>query len=431
MRYLDENGLLYVIQKVKSWLNNKVDKVEGKGLSTNDLTNELLEKIMNAGDSSFSGVYSDLVNKPKINGVELGVNNSLDDLGIQAKGDYATNEALTNGLKGKVDAVTGKGLSTNDYTTAEKNKLAGIAENAQVNVIESIKVNGVAQTITGKAVDIKTPTKTSELTNDSDYVIGEEVDAIDERLTTAEGKLSNIDAGAQVNKIESIKVNGTAQAITNKAVNIEVPTKLSDLDNDTGFIADDSYVHTDNNYTTTEKNKLNGIAAGAQVNAIDKILVNGTEQSIVGKTVDITVPTKTSQLTNDSSYQTESQVTEKVNSAVSDKATVTQMNNAISTATTDMATKTYVTGQISSAISGVTQFDYQIVTSLPSTGVKGTIYLTSNSGKDANVYDEYLYINNKWELFGTTQLDLTGYAKLTDIVALTNGEIDTIFANAE
>ena len=37
-----------------------------------------------------------------------------------------------------------KVLSTNDYTTAEKNKLAGIAAGAQVNVIESVSVNGTA-----------------------------------------------------------------------------------------------------------------------------------------------------------------------------------------------------------------------------------------------------------------------------------------------
>ena len=52
---------------------------------------------------------------------------------------------------GKVDKVEGKGLSTNDYTTEEKNKLAGIAEGAQVNVIESVEVDGVAQTIDAEA----------------------------------------------------------------------------------------------------------------------------------------------------------------------------------------------------------------------------------------------------------------------------------------
>lgn len=43
---------------------------------------------------------------------------------------FATDTALKEGLKTKVDKVDGKGLSTNDFTTAEKNKLAGIASGA-------------------------------------------------------------------------------------------------------------------------------------------------------------------------------------------------------------------------------------------------------------------------------------------------------------
>lgn len=46
----------------------------------------------------------------------------------------------------------------------------------------------------------------------------------------------------------------------------ELPTKLTDLTNDGNFVQDASYVHTDNNYTSAEKNKLAGIAAGAEVN---------------------------------------------------------------------------------------------------------------------------------------------------------------------
>lgn len=45
-----------------------------------------------------------------------------------------------------------KVLSTNDYTTAEKTKLEGVAAGAQVNVIESITIDGTAQTVTGKGV---------------------------------------------------------------------------------------------------------------------------------------------------------------------------------------------------------------------------------------------------------------------------------------
>lgn len=43
---------------------------------------------------------------------------------------YAKTEYVNNQLATKVDKISGKGLSTNDYTTAEKNKLAGIAEHA-------------------------------------------------------------------------------------------------------------------------------------------------------------------------------------------------------------------------------------------------------------------------------------------------------------
>lgn len=43
-------------------------------------------------------------------------------------------DALTITVGNKVDKVSGKGLSTNDYTTTEKNKLSGIASGAEVNV---------------------------------------------------------------------------------------------------------------------------------------------------------------------------------------------------------------------------------------------------------------------------------------------------------
>lgn len=69
-----------------------------------------------------------------------------------------------------VSQETGKGLSTNDYTTAEKDKLAGIANGAQANVLEAVKVNGTAQAITDKAVDITVPTAVSQLTNDSGFI---------------------------------------------------------------------------------------------------------------------------------------------------------------------------------------------------------------------------------------------------------------------
>ena len=70
----------------------------------------------------------------------------------------AAQATLQGNIDTKVDKVSGKGLSTNDYTTAEKNKLSGIAEGAQVNVIETVKVNGVALTPSSKAVNVSVPT---------------------------------------------------------------------------------------------------------------------------------------------------------------------------------------------------------------------------------------------------------------------------------
>ena len=69
---------------------------------------------------------------------------------------------------------TGKGLSTNDYTTAEKNKLSGIAAGAEVNV----QANW-AETDSSEDSFIKNkpsiPSKTSDLTNDSGFITSADV----------------------------------------------------------------------------------------------------------------------------------------------------------------------------------------------------------------------------------------------------------------
>ena len=65
-----------------------------------------------------------------------------------------------------------------------------------------------------------------------------------------------------------------------------IATKTSDLTNDSNFVSDASYVHTDNNFTTTEKNKLSGIASGAEVNqnAFSNVKVGSTTIAADGET---------------------------------------------------------------------------------------------------------------------------------------------------
>lgn len=90
--------------------------------------------------------------------------------------------------------------------------------------------------------------------------------------------------------ISSVKVNNTALTPSGGAVNITVPTQTSQLTNNSNFVSDASYVHTDNNYTTTEKNKLSGIATGAQVNVIETIKVNNVALTPSSKAVNIEIP---------------------------------------------------------------------------------------------------------------------------------------------
>ena len=423
-KYLDQNGLLYFWTKVKGFLDKKVDKVEGMGLSHNDLTDELLQKINEAGSSSFTGAYADLTGKPSINGHELASgNNTLATLGIQAAGDYATTTQLNN----KVDKVSGKGLSTNDYTTPEKTKLAGIEVGAEVNAINGISVNGAPQEPDEetKVVDITVPTKLSQLTNDGNFVVDANYVHTDNNFTDAlETKLNGIAANAQVNVIETIAVNGSNLTPTSKKVNITVPTQTSDLTNDSNFVEDADYVHTDNNYTTTDKSKLAGIANGAQANVIETIAVNGEDLTPTGKKVNIEVPENVSDLVNDSGFQTASQVSTTVNNAVQNRPTTTQMTSAIQEATEGLATETYVTQQLANINKK------QVVTSTTQMTDANTIYLMANDSEEPNnIYDEYIVVSGKPEKIGTTEVDLTNYVQESELVAISNGDIDNIMAD--
>lgn len=102
----------------------------------------------------------------------------------------AAQATLQGNIDKKVDKVAGKGLSTNDYTKDEKTKLEGIATGAQVNVIETVKVNGVALTPSGKAVDITVPT--GALADKSEVA---EADLAAALKTKINGKVDSADCG--------------------------------------------------------------------------------------------------------------------------------------------------------------------------------------------------------------------------------------------
>ena len=99
-------------------------------------------------------------------------------------------------LANKVDKVDGKGLSTNDLTNELKaqydaaythSQAAHAPADAQKNIIETVKVNGAAVTVTDKAVDISVPTDNAQLTNGAGYLVASDIANKADKATTLEG----------------------------------------------------------------------------------------------------------------------------------------------------------------------------------------------------------------------------------------------------
>lgn len=209
---------------------------------------------------------------------------------------------------------TGKGLSSNDYTSAEKTKLSGIAEGANKYVHPSYT--------------------------------------------------------AQKSGLYKVTVDASGHVSATTAVAKADITGLGIPAQDTTYA--DATTSTHGLMSAADKTKLDGVATGAQANKIESVKVNGTA------------------LTPDSS-------------------------KAVNVDLSAYAKSADVTKEIASAVSGVTQIDYSVVEVLPSTGKKGVIYLVANSGSGNNIYDEYIYINSKFEKLGSREMDLSSYAKKTDI----------------
>ena len=248
---------------------------------------------------------------------------------IGSQGPFYTKSETDATFVPQVRTINGKGLNSDVVlTAADVNALPASTIIPTVNdATLTIQKNGTtvatftANSAQNATADISVPTKVSDLTNDLNFV--EETD------------------------LANVAFSGAYADITGTPY---IPIKTSDLTNDSDFVSDANYVHTDNNFTTALKNKLNGIAAGAEVNvqsdwnttdtASDAFIKN--KPAIPTKTSDITndsgfitsaaVPTKTSDLTNDSGFIT-NQVSNLAN--YYDQTAINSMFNAL-----DVPTKT-------------------------------------------------------------------------------------------
>lgn len=159
-KYINLNGLTTFWDEVKKRIPKKTSQITNDSgyITRDDVATTALPGTMSVED------------KQKLDSIDLDQLVEVDDAIDPTSENPVQNKVISEALDDKVDKVSGKGLSTNDYTTAEKNKLASIAAGAQVNVIEAVQKNGQALAITNKTVNITVPEALSDLTNDLNYV---------------------------------------------------------------------------------------------------------------------------------------------------------------------------------------------------------------------------------------------------------------------
>lgn len=264
---------------------------------------------------------------------------------------------------GKVDKVSGKGLSTNDFTNADQTKLNGIETGAEVNVLEGVNVNGTAATITNKIAAVAVPTKTSDLTNDSGYITSADVPEGAAASTTTP------------------KMDGTASTGT-----------------ETAFARGDHRHPTDTSRAPLASPIFTGTPAGPTAAA-------GTNTTQLATTafVQTAISGKQNTLTFDNTPTSGS------SNPVTSGGIYTALGNYL---TTSDAASTYAT---KSEISTAYRYKGSVasVSNLPSTGnTVGDVY--NVEATDMN----YAWTGTAWDQLGAT----------FTIASITNAEIDTIMA---
>jgi hypothetical protein len=252
-------------------LANKVDKVVGKELSSNDYTTTEKTKLSNitgtnTGDQDLSSFATT---------ANLALKANASDVATSLASKASTSD-LTTGLALKVDKVTGKELSSNDYTTADKDKLAAITgtNTGDQDLSAFATTTDVATSLASKA---STTDLTTGLALKVDKVTGKELSSND-YTTTEKTKLSNItgtntgdqdlssfatttNLASKANTLDvatslALKANASdvATSLVSKASTADLSTGLANkVDKVTGKEL------SSNDYTTTEKTKLSNI----------------------------------------------------------------------------------------------------------------------------------------------------------------------------
>lgn len=207
-----------------------------------------------AGEKSDTVVLSDIIEPYTAgNGLKLTGNEFAVKVDTESEAFLSVGE---NGLKlaGVQEAINAaKGEAAQDATDKANQALADAKEDAaklyatkeyvgtipsnytETNVIAFINKKAEEVLAAAQGGSSETAASVKQQLDNYKSENNTRVDGIEGDITTIENKLTTIEENAQVNLIESVKVNGTALTITDKAVDIAVPTMLSQLDGYTGI----------------------------------------------------------------------------------------------------------------------------------------------------------------------------------------------------
>lgn len=291
---VDVNGIMRLngYDDIITDISGKVDKVSGKGLSTNDYTNDDKAKVdlikKDDDGSKFLGddgqYHEIIIPDDKVQDIRVDGNSIIDSDGnvdldpIVLTGSYNDLKDVPTDLVRDANYVH----TDNNYTNTDKSKVnliqtSGDGTSVLNNQGSYTKLHTIATT--GSYNDLKDVP--ANLVQDSNYV------HTDLNFTQAiyDHIFNDLDPAGEENVIESISLNGTTLDI-DASKNVDIDLKdyelIADLEDDiedyltkTNVVKDANYVHTDNNFTTASVNKLNGIEDNAEKNIIEIIKVDG------------------------------------------------------------------------------------------------------------------------------------------------------------
>jgi len=439
--YLDYDGLALYDEKIKQVISGKVDKDGAKVLSTNDYTTDEKNKL--AGITAGAEPNQNAFSTVSVAGTALAADTKTDTLTITA-GDNVT---LTPTASSDSFVIAAKD-TTYPEATATK---GGVLTDAQ-----AVKLNGIATGATKNTASTTTPKMdgTAAVGTSTDYARADHVHPTDtSRASAADLSALQTTVSDKADKATTLSGYGITDAYTKEAVDdmmtdieaavslIPTPdTAAPKMDGTAAAGTSTRYARADHVHPTDTSRVP--VSASSSANSLTTKIENtgaSTTMSLEGGTgsddVQNLVSVKKDEIRLYASNSSNSMIRLYGNGRIYFDADSVSFDSVDSVASktpaagdnsTKVATTAFVTTAVANAIAGIQGISYEVVTTLPTTGKAGVIYLISNSGTAPNIYDEYIWTGTAFEKIGTTDVDLSGYQPKMD--AITNTQINSLFA---